>query len=83
MKPRSCAEVVVVAVVRSRTPAAEAGLCPGDRILSVNGHAVRDAIDFQFHTSDDRLALTVERDGASRALRIVCGGGPLGMELEA
>jgi putative radical SAM enzyme (TIGR03279 family) len=83
MKPRSCAEGVVVAIVRSRTPAAEAGLRPGDRILSVNGHAVRDAIDFQFHTSDDRLALTVERDGASRAFRVVCGGGPVGIELEA
>ena len=54
MKPRSCADGVVVAAVRARTPAADAGLLAGDRILSVNGHAVRDAIDFQFHTADDR-----------------------------
>ena len=83
MKPRSSAEGVVVAAVRSRTPAAEAGLCAGDRILAVNGHAVRDAIDFQFHAAEDRLALTVERDGAPRALRVVCGARPVGVELEA
>jgi len=83
MKPRSCADGVVVAAVRARTPAADAGLLAGDRILSVNGHAVRDAIDFQFHTDDDRLALTVERAGAPRAVRVVCGAGPVGVELEA
>jgi putative radical SAM enzyme (TIGR03279 family) len=83
MKPRSCADGVVVATVRSRTPAAAAGLQAGDRILTVNGHAVRDAIDFQFHTGDDHLALTVEREGASRALRIVCGARAVGVELEA
>jgi putative radical SAM enzyme (TIGR03279 family) len=84
MKPRSCADGgVVVAAVRARTPAAEAGLVAGDRILSVNGHALRDAIDFQFHAGEERFALTVEREGASRALRIVCGSRPVGVELEA
>jgi putative radical SAM enzyme (TIGR03279 family) len=83
MKPRSSADGVVVAAVRARTPAAEAGLRIGDRILSVNGQAIRDAIDFQFHGADERLAVTVERDGVPRALRLVCGAGPVGVELEA
>ena len=83
MKPRSSADGVVVSAVRARTPAAAAGLTAGDRLLAINGHALRDAIDFQFHGGDDRLDLTVERDGARRALRVVCGGAPLGVELEA
>jgi putative radical SAM enzyme (TIGR03279 family) len=83
MKPRSSAEGVVVAAVRARTPAAAGGLVAGDRILAINGHAVRDAIDFQFHAADERLALTVERGGAPRALRVECGSGPVGVELEA
>ena len=83
MKPRSSADGVVVAAVRARTPAAEAGLHAGDRILSVNGHAVRDAIDFQFHAADERLALDVERAGAPQTLRVVCGTRPVGVELEA
>jgi putative radical SAM enzyme (TIGR03279 family) len=83
MKPRSSAEGVLVSAVRARTPAAAAGLAPGDRILAINGHALRDAIDFQFHGADERLDLTVERDGARRPLRVVCGGAPLGVELTA
>jgi putative radical SAM enzyme (TIGR03279 family) len=84
MKPRSSAEGVVVATVRARTPAAAGGLRPGDRILAVNGHAMRDAIDFRFHGGDERLDLRVERDGASRALRLARRpGADLGLELEA
>ena len=83
MKPRCSAEGVVVAGVRARTPAAAAGLIAGDRIVAINGHPVRDAIDFQFHAGDERLAVTVERDGAQRALRLQSGGRPVGVELEA
>jgi putative radical SAM enzyme (TIGR03279 family) len=83
MKPRSSAEGVVVSAVRARTPAAGAGLAAGDRIVAVNGHAVRDAIDFQFHGGEDRLDLAVERGDARRTLRVVCGAQPLGVELEA
>src|SRR6267378_454505 len=84
MKPRSSAEGVVVAAVRARTPAAAAGLVPGDRILAINGHALRDAIDFSFHGSDARLALSVERDGTRHALRLARrADADLGVELEA
>src|SRR5258708_9770769 len=84
MKPRSSAEGVVVAAVSARTPAAAAGLVPGDRILAINGHALRDAIDFSFHGSDARLALSVERDGIRDALRVARRpDADLGVELEA
>src|SRR5882762_9671737 len=84
MKPRSSAEGVVVAAVRARTPAAAAGLVPGDRILAINGHALRDAIDFSFHGSDARLALSVERDGTRHVLRLARRpDADLGVELEA
>jgi putative radical SAM enzyme (TIGR03279 family) len=77
------ADGVLVAVVHARTPAARAGLRAGDRILAVNGEPLRDAIDFQFHAGDERLALTVARDGA-RAERVLTRRGPdLGLELAA
>src|SRR5215470_2679753 len=69
MKNRSSAEGVVVAAVRPRTAAAVAGLRPGDRVLAINGHALRDAIDFQFHGGDERLALSIELE-APRAAEI-------------
>jgi len=84
MRPPSSAEGVVVAAVRPRTPAATAGLAAGDRILAINGRRLRDAIDFQFHAGDGRLALDVERDGRRRATALTRRPGlDLGVELEA
>ena len=84
MKPRSSAEGVVVATVRPRTAAAAAGLAVGDRIMAINGRPLRDAIDFQFYGAEDRLDLSVERQGHPRALRLTRRPGlELGVELEA
>jgi putative radical SAM enzyme (TIGR03279 family) len=91
MKPRcsdergqaGAADGVLVAAIRPRTPAARAGLAAGDRILAVNGEPLRDAIDFQFHAGDDRLALTVARDGARAERVLVRRGSDLGVELTA
>ncbi|HUF93602.1 MAG TPA: DUF512 domain-containing protein [Candidatus Limnocylindria bacterium] len=75
---------MVVAAVRGKTPAAAAGLAPGDRIVALNGAVIRDAIDFQFHGGEDRLQLTVEREGVPRSLRLTRRPGwDLGLELEA
>jgi putative radical SAM enzyme (TIGR03279 family) len=71
---------VVVAAVRRRSAAA-AALRPGDRILAIDGHVLRDAIDFQFHAGGERLSLTVEREGAQRAVVLDRTGGELGVEL--
>jgi putative radical SAM enzyme (TIGR03279 family) len=74
----------VVAAVRPRTAGAKAGLAAGDRILTINGRGLRDAIDFQFYGAEDRLALTVERQGRTRTLAIArTPGADLGLELEA
>ena len=56
---------MTVAAVTPRTPAATAGLLGGDRIVAVNGHPLRDVIDFHFHAGDERLELTGERDGVT------------------
>ena len=72
---------MTVAAVAPRSAAARAGLAPGDRIVAVNGHPLRDAIDFQFHAGDERLALTVERGGATAPRRLERCGADLGLEL--
>jgi putative radical SAM enzyme (TIGR03279 family) len=72
---------VVVARVRRRSAAAAGGLRAGDRILAINGERLRDAIDFQFHAGEARLALDVERDGAAAVLTLVREGVDLGLEL--
>jgi putative radical SAM enzyme (TIGR03279 family) len=74
---------VVVAAVRPRTPAARAGLRPGDRILAINDAPLRDVIDFHFHAGDERLELRLLRQGRARTARMVRRGTGLGLELEA
>jgi putative radical SAM enzyme (TIGR03279 family) len=74
---------VVVAAVTPRSPAARAGLRPGDRILAINGAPLRDAIDFHFHAGEERLRLSVEREGRPRLARMTRRGAGLGLELEA
>ena len=74
---------VLVAAVRGRSPAARAGLATGDRIVAVNGAPLRDAIDFQFHAGEARLALTVVRDGAAGERVLERRGPDLGLELAA
>jgi putative radical SAM enzyme (TIGR03279 family) len=84
MSRPSSAEGVRIARIRRGSTAAAAGLRPGDRLLAINGTALRDAIDFQFSAGEDVLDIALERDGAPAAMRLTRQpGGDLGLELEA
>jgi putative radical SAM enzyme (TIGR03279 family) len=51
---------VVVSAVDPLALADEIGIKPGDRITGVNGHEIRDFLDFQFYTgSEDRVRLDI------------------------
>jgi len=52
-----------VAHVLPRALGAEIGIEPGDRILRVNGHPLRDILDFQFHAAEEEVLLEIERGG--------------------
>jgi putative radical SAM enzyme (TIGR03279 family) len=41
--------------------AEELGIEPGDRVVSVNGHALRDAIDFQYYSDVEEVVVEIER----------------------
>ena len=72
---------VTVATVTPGGPAARAGLQAGDRLLAIDGHALRDAIDFHFHAGQAHLRLLVDRDGTRRTARLARAGADLGLEL--
>ncbi|HAX23640.1 MAG TPA: DUF512 domain-containing protein [Thermomicrobiales bacterium] len=42
--------------------AEEIGIEPGDRILKVNGHPLRDILDFQYYAAEEEVILEIERD---------------------
>lgn len=60
----------VVAEVVPGSPAARAGVRPGDRLVAVNGHPVWDIIDYRYHTASDQVELRLLRDGTSLTVRI-------------
>jgi NifB/MoaA-like Fe-S oxidoreductase len=57
------------------------GLQPGDQLLSINGHGLRDVIDVRFYSAEEHLALRARRGG--REFTVETGrryGEPLGLE---
>ena len=53
---------VLIEEVAPGSAAAASGIIPGDRLLSVNGHKIRDTIDLMFHSGEPQLDLRVARD---------------------
>jgi len=63
----------VIAEVRSGSIAAELGLQPGDVFLSINGHVLRDVIDYRFYGAEEELELVVERSGEQSVYQVERG----------
>ncbi len=51
----------IIAFVKNST-AAEAGLQIGDDLVNINGHPIRDEIDFEFHASDKFIKIEIVRN---------------------
>lgn len=75
----------IVSGVAPGSLAERLGLQPGDELLAINDHPLRDVIDVQFYGADDALELVVRRagEGKARLLRAVrVYGEPLGLDFE-
>jgi putative radical SAM enzyme (TIGR03279 family) len=53
----------VIAAVEPGSLGEEMGLQPGDQLVAINDHPLRDVIDVQFYGAEEVLDLLVERDG--------------------
>ncbi|MBC7255134.1 MAG: DUF512 domain-containing protein [Chloroflexi bacterium] len=51
----------VIAAVSPRSIGAEIGLKPGDVLEAVNGHPLRDVIDYRYYTAEEEISLLVAR----------------------
>jgi len=73
--PAGGGEGMPVAEVADNSPAAQCGLKPGDRIRSIDGELLEDALDFQRvlleRKPGDKLKLEVEREGEPLELELV------------
>lgn len=59
-----------ISAVFSDSLAGRLGLRPGDELLSVNGHSLRDIIDVRYYASEPLLRLRVRREGDVRLFEV-------------
>lgn len=61
----------------------ELGLKPGDRLISMNGHPIRDVIDYMYYEAAEELSLLMEIDGEEVLFEIEKESEePLGLDFE-
>ena len=53
--------MVTVTEVARRSKAARRGVRVGDVLVSINGHAIRDVLDYRFYLAEERLTLVFRR----------------------
>ncbi len=63
----------VIAAVAEGSIAEREGIRPGDRVVSINGHVLRDVIDYRFYGAEEELELILQRDGQHLVLHIERG----------
>lgn len=71
--------------VQPASPAARAGIMPGETLLSINGEAVRDVVDYEYLSSEAQLKLRLlTADGLAREVEIEKDPSePLGLDFAA
>jgi putative radical SAM enzyme (TIGR03279 family) len=52
------------------SPADRVGIQPGDLIRTINGHLIRDLVDYRFYVAEEELTVGFERQQAAHEVRI-------------
>jgi putative radical SAM enzyme (TIGR03279 family) len=77
-----CKSGIEIENVLPESPADKAGVQPGDILLSVNSHPLRDAIDFMFFKSAARLVVEFSRNEVKHRVQIKTDeGGDFGVTI--
>lgn len=64
--------VAITSVIKN-SPAWKKHIQPGDILIAVNGHSIRDFLDYQFYIKDSDLTLELTRGGKIRFVRLSKG----------
>lgn len=74
---------IQVQSVDKGSPAAKAGILPGDSLLTANGSPLNDMLDYEFHTAAARIEVTLCRGGTQHTVTVKKGEyEPFGCDFE-
>ncbi len=62
--------MIEITDVLDGSPAAKAGLCTGDRLITVNGTVIRDVLDYRFAITERLLVVQYQRADVEQTVRI-------------
>ena len=60
---------VTIESVSPGSPAAKKKIQSGDKLLSINGHAISDVLDYRFYINEEKLVLEVEKNGKNKKIK--------------
>ena len=66
---------VKISSVRHHSPASRHFVKAGDKLISVNGHEVRDVLDYQFYIDDAPVLVIEKPNGKQRTVHLKLGEG--------
>lgn len=69
----------LITYIDENSPADRKNIKPGDTLVRINGHKIKDVLDYKFHSYDARLLLEIHDAGGS--LRLIRVSKPEGMDL--
>ncbi len=74
---------VLISSVKPHSPASRHFVRAGSKLVSVNGHEIRDVLDYQFYIDEDVLELVIEKpNGKRRKVKLKNCYGETGLEFE-
>ena len=65
--------MVKIRAVEKRSVADKKKIRTGDVLLSVNGNAIQDVLDYRFYLTEERVVLTLSREGKEYTVKIKKG----------
>ena len=61
---------VVISSIEKNSPAEKAGILQGESLVSINGNAIKDVLDYRFYMTDRNLDIELLKDGKTRTVSV-------------
>lgn len=61
---------VVISSVEKQSAAEKSGINPGESLVSINGNAIKDVLDYRFYMTDKKLVIELSKDNITRFVTV-------------